>query len=174
MYSQANLPKNVGPLQHFITGGMSPKDAMTQFSVLRTCALLSIETSHGMGTANCMYPIYPPKGDNDMTANCGIPNAFGCWTGEYGREQFKEIAKLVANGPSKKLDVPFGSVGVFSYPLMPTSWLQVKGKTFPYKPSGSNVGNEGGKGHESNLTWLWITLGVIGAIMLVLLGIKFF
>ena len=176
---KAKLLNGVGPLQHFITGEMTSADAKSQFSVLRTCALLSIESSHGMGTANCMYPIYPPKeGSKDMTANCGIPNAFGCWTGEYGRKQFIEITKLVANGPAKIVNgkgvgVPFGSVGVFSYPLMPNSWLAPKGgKDFPYKPTLKD-GGPGGSSQESNLTWLWITLGVLAVLILALLGVKF-
>jgi hypothetical protein len=123
VYSKANLKNNTGPLKHFIIDGMSSKRGKDQFGVLRTCALLSVETSHGMGTSNCLYPIYPTTNDKDMLANCGIPNAFGVWTGKTGLQQFIQLCDYVKSGPTEKVGVEFGSVGVFSYPLLPLSWL---------------------------------------------------
>jgi hypothetical protein len=76
-----------------------------------------------MGTSNCLYPIYPTTNDKDMLANCGIPNAFGVWTGKTGLQQFIQLCDYVKSGPTEKVGVEFGSVGVFSYPLLPLSWL---------------------------------------------------
>ena len=123
VYSKANLKNNTGPLKHFIIDGMSSSRGKDKFGVMRTCALLSVETSHGMGKSDCLYPIYPASNNSDMLANCGIPNAFGVWTGSTGLQQFIQLCDYVKSGPTEKVGVEFGSVGVFSYPLLPLSWL---------------------------------------------------
>ena len=166
VFKQANLPQGVGPLKHFVTGAMSKgtNTSVAQFGVLRTCALLSIETSHGMDKADCLYPIFPVTSDSssNMVANCGIPNAFGTWTGNEGKVGFVDICNKVQQGPITKIDVPFGSVGVFSYPLLPNSWL---GNDFPYIPKLS----EGyGSPTSGNKTLIWAIAGPIIIILLLL------
>jgi hypothetical protein len=110
-----------------------------------------------MGVADCIYPIYPPKTSGDMSANCGIPNAFGTWTGESGKNGFVDLCERVRKGPKSKVGAAFGSVGVFSYPLLPKSWLG----DFPYVPGGSTAFQSG----KSRGSWPWILLGVLVALL---------
>lgn len=167
VFAQANLPKGIGPLQHFVTGGMSKEGtnaAVVQFGVLRTCALLSIETSHGINKADCMYPIFPGA---NMEANCGIPNAFGAWTGEDGKQDFINICDKVQQGPKTKMGVPFGSVGIFSYPLLPNSWM-TDSKYNPNNKNSTLGGGGGGSSGGKGINWWWVFLVVLvvgGAIL---------
>ena len=166
VFKQANLPPGVGPLKHFVTGGMSSTNlAVSQFGVLRTCALLSIETSHGMGKADCMYPIFP---GTTMESNCGIPNAFGTWTGQEGKLGFIDICGKVQQGPKVKINAPFGSVGVFSYPLLPNTWL---GKS-KYKPNNNDSDENGDVVIHKMKKW-WKVLLII-LLVLLILGLVFF
>ena len=135
--------------------------AVVQFAIMRTCALLSIETSSGTGKADCLYPPYPP---GSMTSNCGVPNAFGTWTGPNGLKDFKDLCNKVKQGPKDNFQsLPtFGSVGVFSYPLLPLSWLE--SKVFPYIPPDTANEPTNGGGTSSNNWWKWVVGGVVGAI----------
>ena len=175
IFPKAKLKPGFGPLKHFILDDMEGKNSiMDKFIVMRTCALLSIETSHGMGTADCLYPNYPANatGPPNMIANCGIPNAFGTWNSSKGLDGFKTLTTSVKNGPSSTefTGIPFGSVGVFSYPLLPLSWLESKG--FPYIPTKSDTANEptNGGGTSSNNWWKWVVGGVVG-LLLIILGV---
>jgi hypothetical protein len=132
--------------------------AVAQFGVLRTCALLSIETSHGMGKADCLYPIFPVTTKDPMLANCGIPNAFGTWTGNEGKTGFVDICTKVQQGPKTPLNVPFGSVGVFSYPLLPKSWFD---NDFPYIP---NLDGDHGSSTSGNKTLTYILIWLFAGI----------
>ena len=97
-----------------------------------------------------------------MTANCGIPNAFGVW-----EKKFYRNIEIVFNGPKNILGTTFGSVGLFSYPLIPKSWMNDS----PYLPNINNLGGSDKTTFASILPYVITTLLCLGALLFVIFGI---
>ena len=88
----------------------------------RIYPLLSVETSAASGLQTCKYT------QGGSGGPCGIPNAFGVWNTVQGAQEFIKFVQLFQSSLSDIFApgsgvIPLQNFGIFSFPLMPSSWF---------------------------------------------------